>query len=415
MTAEVSIMNKHGMSMAADSAITSGFDGVPKVYNSANKLFPLSKEHPIGFMVYGSASFMEIPWEVIIKSYRDYLGNKHFNNVQDYFDDLMDFLRQDSRFKNEELEDIIVYRTFSDLLKQMIRRVETEIEEDGDETDDERKVRKLLEKEVDRQTKAFLTEEALLEIDYKSFEATFFDTIQEIKDEYIEFETSKTFSKKLCRLAFESVKNDFFSRGSTGFVIAGYGEEEIFPHLLNYRLEGFVLGTLKYKLLKERKIDYRQNKQDGTAVIEAFAQREMVDSFMVGIEPHMEETMFGIIDRVLSEYPEQIQRHLGIDLDEKQVSNLKEMGNELYHSIKDALDDYQKRNYLQPLLGIVRSLPKDELANMAETLMNLTSFKRKLTRATESVGPPIDVAVISKGDGFVWVKRKSYFNKELNE
>lgn len=49
MTAEVSIMNKHGMSMAADSAITSGFDGVPKVYNSANKLFPLSKEHPIGF------------------------------------------------------------------------------------------------------------------------------------------------------------------------------------------------------------------------------------------------------------------------------------------------------------------------------------------------------------------------------
>ena len=28
MTAEVSIMNKHGMSMAADSAITSGFDGV---------------------------------------------------------------------------------------------------------------------------------------------------------------------------------------------------------------------------------------------------------------------------------------------------------------------------------------------------------------------------------------------------
>lgn len=406
MTAEVSIMNKHGMSMAADSAITSGFDGVPKVYNSANKLFPLSKEHPIGFMVYGSASFMEIPWEVIIKSYRDYLGNKRFNNVQDYFDDFMDFLRQDMRFKNEELEDIIVYRTFSDLLKQMIRRVETEMEEEGDEASGEQKARKLLEEEVDQQTKDFLTEEAILDMDYKAFESAFFDTIQEIKEEYIDFETSKTFSKKLCRLAFESVKNDFFSRGSTGFVIAGYGEEEIFPHLLNYRLEGFVLGKLKYKLLKERKIDYRQNKHDGTAVIEAFAQREMVDSFMVGIEPHMEETMFGIIDRVLSEYPEKIQHHLGIDLDKKQVSNLKEMGNELYHSIKDTLDDYQRRNYLQPLLGIVRSLPKDELANMAETLMNLTSFKRKLTRATESVGPPIDVAVISKGDGFVWVKRK---------
>lgn len=116
---------------------------------------------------------MEIPWEVIIKSYRDYLGNKRFNNVQDYFDDFMDFLRQDMRFKNEELEDIIVYRTFSDLLKQMIRRVETEMEEEGDEASGEQKARKLLEEEVDQQTKDFLTEEAILDMDYKAFESAF--------------------------------------------------------------------------------------------------------------------------------------------------------------------------------------------------------------------------------------------------
>jgi hypothetical protein len=32
----------------------------------------------------------------------------------------------------------------------------------------------------------------------------------------------------------------------------------------------------------------------------------------------------------------------------------------------------------------------------------------------ETVGGPIDVAVISKGDGFVWIKRKHYFKAELN-
>ena len=32
----------------------------------------------------------------------------------------------------------------------------------------------------------------------------------------------------------------------------------------------------------------------------------------------------------------------------------------------------------------------------------------------ETVGGPIDVAVISKGDGFVWVKRKHYFPADLN-
>ena len=34
---------------------------------------------------------------------------------------------------------------------------------------------------------------------------------------------------------------------------------------------------------------------------------------------------------------------------------------------------------------------------MAESLVNLTSFKRRVTMDAETVGGPIDVAVISKG------------------
>ena len=60
-------------------------------------------------------------------------------------------------------------------------------------------------------------------------------------------------------------------------------------------------------------------------------------------------------------------------------------------------------------------LPKDELAAMAESLINLTSFKRKVSMEEETVGGPIDVAVISKGDGFIWIKRKHYFDRELNQ
>jgi len=51
---------------------------------------------------------------------------------------------------------------------------------------------------------------------------------------------------------------------------------------------------------------------------------------------------------------------------------------------------------------------------MAESLVSLTSFKRKVTMESETVGGPIDVAVISKGDGFIWIKRKHYFKPELN-
>lgn len=74
----------------------------------------------------------------------------------------------------------------------------------------------------------------------------------------------------------------------------------------------------------------------------------------------------------------------------------------------------KQEEYVSPILDAVAMLPKDELGAMAEALVNLTSFKRKVSVEAETVGGPIDVAVISRGDGFVWIKRKHYFDPELN-
>jgi len=54
------------------------------------------------------------------------------------------------------------------------------------------------------------------------------------------------------------------------------------------------------------------------------------------------------------------------------------------------------------------------LAATAEALVSLTSLSRRVTTEIETVGGPVDVAVISKGDGFVWINRKHYFKGELN-
>ena len=80
----------------------------------------------------------------------------------------------------------------------------------------------------------------------------------------------------------------------------------------------------------------------------------------------------------------------------------------------DKLDSIKTEKYIDPIMTVVGMLPKDELAAMAESLVNLTSFKKKVTMQEETVGGPIDVAVISKGEGFIWIKRKHYFKPELN-
>ncbi len=83
--------------------------------------------------------------------------------------------------------------------------------------------------------------------------------------------------------------------------------------------------------------------------------------------------------------------------------------------LQKKMDEYCHRKHIDPIINTVAHLPKDELAAMAESLVHLTALKRKITlKDTESVGGPIDVAVISKGDGFIWIKRKHYFTPDLN-
>ena len=81
MTAEIAIMNKEAIALAADSAVTMTVESGQKIFTSANKLFALSKYHPVGIMVYGNAVFMGIPWENIIKTYRSRVGKKKFSTL----------------------------------------------------------------------------------------------------------------------------------------------------------------------------------------------------------------------------------------------------------------------------------------------------------------------------------------------
>lgn len=69
MTAEVAVMNKMAVALAADSAVTVTRSGGRKIYNTVNKLFRLSEHQPVGIMVYGQSELMGIPWETIIKEY----------------------------------------------------------------------------------------------------------------------------------------------------------------------------------------------------------------------------------------------------------------------------------------------------------------------------------------------------------
>lgn len=96
MTAEIAILNRNAVAMAADSAVTLQLPGGQKIYNTVNKLFALSKYRPVGIMVYGAADFMGIPWETIIKMHRAELYDKKYDRLEEYASDFINFFEREN-------------------------------------------------------------------------------------------------------------------------------------------------------------------------------------------------------------------------------------------------------------------------------------------------------------------------------
>jgi hypothetical protein len=97
MTAEIAILNRNAVALAADSAVTLQLPEGPKIYQS-NKLFTLSKYRPVGLMIYGSADLMGVPWETIVKQYRSQLQRGSFATLPEYGKNFLTFIERNSIF-----------------------------------------------------------------------------------------------------------------------------------------------------------------------------------------------------------------------------------------------------------------------------------------------------------------------------
>ena len=126
------------------------------------------------------------------------------------------------------------------------------------------------------------------------------------------------------------------------------------------------------------------------ATIIPFAQSDMITTILTGIDPVMSEVV------------------------SNSIIGLENLTNDEKANIINNISQNQKQQFIDPILEVVRTLALPELANMAETLVNLTSFKRHISDSLETVGGPVDVLVISKGDGPIWINRKEYFDISKN-
>lgn len=396
MTAIVGILNKQGMAVAADSAATIG--GGMKVFNTANKLFALSKHHPVGIAVYGTATFNGyIPWEIIIKEYRKTLKEKCHNSTADYMKDFYNFL-YDFQKKHITKDQIIAFLNYD--VYGLYERI---FKKNG----------RLKEADVIIRTINLIkdnTEPAGKASEKKEYLCCISSSLGKIKEELSKILKFEEIENALIDILFSSRNNNRkYHPYMSGLAFFGYGQDEIYPSIIDTN----VYASLPSKIcMREKTKEAISN--ENSQIILPLAQTDVIQTFLYGMDAETENVFYNGIKYAILNIVSQMEGIIR-PYNEVIANNIKNMDlNPLYDSINSIMGDYKRRKYVEPLLNMISLMDKADLAVVAENLIYMTSLRRHVAYVPESVGGPIDVAVLSKGDGFIWVKRKHYFDPKLN-
>ncbi|WP_189409819.1 hypothetical protein [Neogemmobacter tilapiae] len=397
-------MNRLSVVLAADSAATVQYWNnqsqkyEERYFKGANKIFQLSETHPVGVMVYDAADLLGVPWELVIKEFRRFLSERSFPSVQGYVAELVGFINENMKlFPNTVREDEF-FRNINQAIYQSMFELKMAIEDqtivakpnfvdiatnlsDSDHAADAR-IEGLL-KHSDRIEK----------------------TISEIAQE-LELDVEKPFDSVLRSIIAKALDNIKRDSPQTGIVLAGFGDHSVFPELVKlsacrFWADEFIVGS----------VETEATGYDQPAYISGFAQTSMTDTFHLGISDDIWMAMARGVGEAMRNLAIEIQQTLGQTLTDPDLGAILGRASE---SIRASVLGHARDNHAVPLRRVVGALPVDEMGHLAETLINLQSLKEKVTRPSESVGGPVDVAAITKSEGLVWLKRKHYFSADIN-
>jgi len=396
MTCEVVVMNKRGAALAADSAITVG-DG-DKIYHHAQKLFPLAPATSVGIMLSGSPEIMGVPWEIIIKSYARQLGDRRFDRLEEYARDFLRFVEgstmlfPDSVQKNwfrilvesywrgqfmvplrsgEKRQEKALPRTLWPALKQLLLK-------------DHANWRKYSWMPAQGEDSSNVEGGKILS-DYGALldklEWEFFGTHAPSRE-------IRNALRTTVKLMYD--KRWFHPHDRSWIAFVGIGEAEPFPVLLEYQVGSIVAGRLRWA-----KTDQAEVNRANSAIVVPLAQRDAIDMFFRGIDPGLDAKLDDMLARSLYHgFAKKDRRyHRG---------KVEKIQKEFRRLLEQDIDE----RYKAPLIASVDALPQQGLARIAEALVRLTAFRARISIGQkETVDGETNVAVVSKGEGFIWSKR----------
>jgi len=381
MTCEVAVMNKRGVALAADSAVTMG--NGRKIYNTAEKLFRLSPDLPVAIMTYGAADIMGVPWETVITIYARKLGDRRFDTLEAYAKDFLGFIEGASTlFPGGQDAERIGYLVEDTWRKFYLQNLADEVESAGEDSKPEALLADMIDKDH-----AFWERYDDVEYGGMAFGEALVSAHEEVlarirADVFEGLEMPAELEARLRRTAVFLFGKQGPFPDESGVVVAGLGECEPFPLLFEYRVGPILSGHLRAVRKGEARVEDSTN-----AIIVPLAQRQIIDLIMDGVHP-------------------ELAGRIAEAVDEREPSS-SDAPDDDRPKMSEFIRNESERMHVKPFMQAVSALPRQDLAKLAETLVDLTAFMLRMSAdSQETVGGPVDVAILSKADGFTWVKHK---------
>ena len=404
MTAEIAILNRHAIALAADSAVTIGDE---RVYKSSTKLFSLGPVNDIAIMIYGNDQFCGFPWDAIIKTFERHVGKTRFDRVEDCADAFVSYIKDDE-FKPDDEASLLNLSYVVDHLEAMAKQTK--------DCATRAEFLAAFDLGLSKAESAIVKKELIDGVCGKqAFCAAYEEMVGEFSAEIFGRKLSKKRCKRITRFVHEILSRKVRSPYATGVIVAGFGVREYFPVVEHLIVDG--RGDFGFRQWKAGNGHNSNRAGETKAAIIPFAQSDIFQLFMEGISPDQ----IAFIQRTLSvvlnaKSDELVKTH--VPSGDATVVERAKQARENTAAVKKFMEEfakYREENVVDRILEVVSYLPKEDLADMAIALVELTGLRRKIDSTLETVGGPVDVAVISKGDGLVWIKRKNYFDPSLNK
>ncbi|MCQ2159851.1 MAG: hypothetical protein MJY97_02030 [Bacteroidales bacterium] len=401
MTAIVGVLNKRAVAIAADSAMTVSNDGKTKIYNNTKKIFDISPDIPVGIMVCGNLEFMSTPWDVIISLYREYRKGKAFHHLQDYSKDFIEFVRS-CKF----LQDPDAGRGYLiSELGSFFYRIKADVVERAKTEPDKPLLdlyRIVLQESIDMYREAGVSEE-MKRFSYRQICKLSNDAFSALKDLIKEENCPLTDLDEWRKGYYEYLRSQCYLQDSE-IIFTGYGRKDAFPAIQSIIITGIVDGRVRYRYDTDDKIEI-----NGSAFIIPFAQTDVMMTLMKGISPnlycHMIKTEEESVETARATIIEQLKADGVPDSFIEKVSGIS--FEELNSNYRDKAQEFIKANYVDGIIDAVDCFSVSEMAELAENLILMTGLQRHFSSSEESVGGPVNVAVITKSGGFQWSSLRS--------